>query len=151
MCVSLQPAVPEPFILLSSTPAFTVAQAPYQVIPPPPNGDNGCCYGRLSFSNGQTVTSLPECCVSLVCVDGIIEPRHFSKPGTSGCRLSFCSATCIRDAIYYWVSLSVTYLIVLLNWQVVSSTDRCTLTELNSLRIAFRLCVAEGTGLTLTR
>lgn len=31
------------------------------------------------------MATLPECCVSLVCDNGNIEPRHFSKPG-SGCR-----------------------------------------------------------------
>ncbi|XP_050740363.1 papilin-like isoform X2 [Eriocheir sinensis] len=70
-------------ILLS---AFVGAQVSYLVNPPPPPpGYNRCCYGRTTFLNGQTVTTLPECCVSLVCDNGNIEPRHFSKPGSSGC------------------------------------------------------------------
>lgn len=97
----------------------TAAQLSYQVDGPGVK----CCYGRATFSNGQTVVTLPECCASLVCDNGDIKPRHFGPPGSSGCKyLKFkrlkCSGT-IRTIMQYIVAC------LTLSQQVVNSTDRC--------------------------
>lgn len=44
-----------------------------------------CCYGSSSFSHGQTVASVPSCCVYLTCHDGDIRKQYVGQPGDTGC------------------------------------------------------------------
>ncbi|XP_045109638.1 IgGFc-binding protein-like [Portunus trituberculatus] len=44
-----------------------------------------CCYGKSSFEHGQTVASLPSCCLYLTCHDGDIRERYIGKTGDKGC------------------------------------------------------------------
>lgn len=45
----------------------------------------GCCYGKSTFSHGQTVASIPSCCIYLTCHDGDIKKQYIGQPGDSGC------------------------------------------------------------------
>ncbi|XP_050720174.1 mucin-5B-like isoform X2 [Eriocheir sinensis] len=44
-----------------------------------------CCYGRKNVAHGETVLTIPSCCVSFSCSDGDIRPSHLGGVGASGC------------------------------------------------------------------
>ncbi|XP_045581501.2 mucin-6 [Procambarus clarkii] len=44
-----------------------------------------CCYGDARVMHGQVLLSLPSCCTSLVCQNGLIQRQHVGKPGDKSC------------------------------------------------------------------
>ncbi|XP_069188454.1 mucin-5B-like [Procambarus clarkii] len=44
-----------------------------------------CCYGERRVQHGEVVLSLPDCCLTLVCLNGHIERKYVGGPGESHC------------------------------------------------------------------
>ncbi|XP_053651879.2 von Willebrand factor-like [Cherax quadricarinatus] len=45
----------------------------------------GCCFGTSTLKHGEVALSLPSCCLSLVCENGLIQKHFVGGPGASQC------------------------------------------------------------------